>query len=161
MRQASKRIPDSAEKTVRELKEDLDAAGIVSKVRTGSDGSRYGGQPIARGALYLMLQNRSERGEIVHKGKSYPGEHEAIVDETLWDTVQAILSENRARPSEWDDRQRAKPADRDFIRCSGQPDEPDACEQERHSVSVLHLAVIAGRVDERQSPGATNPGGRP
>ena len=89
MRQASKRIPDSAEKTVRELKEDLDAAGIVSKVRTGSDGSRYGGQPIARGALYLMLQ------KIVHKGKSYPGEHEAIVDETLWDTVQAILSENR------------------------------------------------------------------
>jgi site-specific DNA recombinase len=82
-------------KSMRELKEDLDAAGIVSKVRTASDGSRYGGQPIARGALYLMLQNRIYRGEIVHKGKSYPGEHEAIVDETLWDNVQAILSENR------------------------------------------------------------------
>jgi hypothetical protein len=44
-------------KSVRELKEDLDAAGIVSKVRTASDGSWYGGQPIARGAPYLMLQN--------------------------------------------------------------------------------------------------------
>jgi hypothetical protein len=42
-----------------------------------------------------MLQNRIYRGEIVHKGKSYPGEHEAIVDEALWNTVQAILSENR------------------------------------------------------------------
>jgi len=31
----------------------------------------------------------------VHKGKSYAGEHEAIVDEALWNTVQAILSENR------------------------------------------------------------------
>jgi len=82
-------------KSVRELKEDLDAAGIISKVRMASDGSRYGGQPVARGALYLMLQNRIYRGEIVHKGKSYPGEHEAIVDETLWDKVQAILSENR------------------------------------------------------------------
>jgi site-specific DNA recombinase len=82
-------------KSVRELKEDLDAAGIVSKVRTASDGSRYGGQPIARGALYLMLQNRIYRGEIVHKGKSYPGEHEGIVDEALWNTVQAILSANR------------------------------------------------------------------
>jgi len=82
-------------KSVRELKEDLDAAGIVSKVRTASDGSRYGGQRIARGALYLMLQNRIYRGEIVHKGKSYPGEHEAIVDETLWNNVQAILSQNR------------------------------------------------------------------
>jgi site-specific DNA recombinase len=82
-------------KSVRELKENLDAAGIVSKVRTASDGSRYGGRPIARGALYLMLQNRIYRGEIVHKGKSYPGEHEAIVDEALWNSVQAILSENR------------------------------------------------------------------
>src|SRR5262245_35082232 len=82
-------------KSVRELKEDLDAASIISKLRTASDGRRYGGRPIARGALYLMLQNRIYRGEIVHKGKSYPGEHEAIVDEALWNSVQAILSENR------------------------------------------------------------------
>jgi DNA invertase Pin-like site-specific DNA recombinase len=82
-------------KTVRELKEALDGAGIMSKVRTASDGSRYGGRPIARGALYLMLQNRIYRGEIVHKGNSYPGEHEAIVDETLWNNVQAILAQNR------------------------------------------------------------------
>jgi site-specific DNA recombinase len=82
-------------KSVQELKEDLDGADIVSKVRTASDGSRYGGRPIACGALYLMLQNRIYRGEIVHKGKSYPGEHEAIVDETLWNNVQAILAQNR------------------------------------------------------------------
>jgi len=82
-------------KSVRELKEDLDAAGIVSKVRTATDGSRYGGQPLSRGALYLMLQNRIYRGEIVHKSKSYPGEHEAIVDEALWTNVQAILAQNR------------------------------------------------------------------
>jgi DNA invertase Pin-like site-specific DNA recombinase len=82
-------------KSVQGLKEDLDGAGIVSKVRVASDGSRYGGRPLSRGALYLMLQNRIYRGEIVHKGKGYPGEHEAIVDEALWDTVQAMLSENR------------------------------------------------------------------
>src|SRR5437016_5117275 len=82
-------------KSVRELKEDLDGAGIVSKVRTASDGGRYGGQPLSRGALYLMLQNRIYRGEIVHRGKSYPGEHEAIVDEALWTHVQAILDQNR------------------------------------------------------------------
>ncbi len=90
-------------KSVRELKEDLDAAGIVSKVRTAHDGSRYGGEPLARGAIYLMLQNRIYRGEIVHKGKSYPGEHEAIIDETLWNNVQAILSQNRV------DRANGKP----------------------------------------------------
>ena len=42
-----------------------------------------------------MLQNRVYRGEIVHKDKSYPGEHDAIVDETLWNKAQAVLSENR------------------------------------------------------------------
>jgi DNA invertase Pin-like site-specific DNA recombinase len=87
-------------KSVRLLKEDLDGAGIVSKVRTAADGSRYGGQPLARGAIYLMLQNRIYRGEIVHKGKSYPGEHEAIVDEALWTDVHAILSENRVDRAE-------------------------------------------------------------
>jgi site-specific DNA recombinase len=82
-------------KSVQELKEDLDSAGIVSKVRRASDGSRYGGQPLSRGALYLMLQNRIYRGEIVHNGESYPGEHAAIIDEALWNKVQAILAQNR------------------------------------------------------------------
>jgi site-specific DNA recombinase len=82
-------------KSVRELKEDLDSASTASKVRTAPDGSPHGGQSLARGALYLMLQNRIYRGEIVHKGKSYPGEHKAIIDETLWNDVQAILSGNR------------------------------------------------------------------
>jgi site-specific DNA recombinase len=60
-------------KAVRLLKADLDAQGIVSKRRKAADGSSYGGKPIARGALYLMLQNRIYRGEIVHKDKAYPG----------------------------------------------------------------------------------------
>jgi site-specific DNA recombinase len=82
-------------RSVQELKQALDAAGIVSKIRTAADGRKYGAQTLSRGALYLMLQNRIYCGEIVHKGKSYPGEHEAIVDQALWDEVQAILSENR------------------------------------------------------------------
>jgi site-specific DNA recombinase len=81
--------------SVRLLKAELDAEGIVSKVRLASDGSRYGGRPLARGALYLMLANRIYRGEIVHKSQSYPGDHGPIVDEPLWNEVQQILSANR------------------------------------------------------------------
>ncbi len=81
--------------SVRLLKDQLDAEGIVSKVRRASDGSTYGGKPLARGALYLMLQNRIYRGEIVHRDKSYPGRHEAIVDQKPWDEVQAVLAQNR------------------------------------------------------------------
>jgi site-specific DNA recombinase len=82
-------------RSVRLLKSDLDTRQIVSKCRIASDGNQYGRKPLARGALYLMLQNRIYRGEIVHKDKSYPGEHEPIIDEQLWNNVQAILSENR------------------------------------------------------------------
>jgi site-specific DNA recombinase len=85
-----------ARKSVRDLKEELAASGIKSKRRVRPDGIVYGGRrPIARGALYLMLQNRIYRGEITHKGNSYPGEHPAIVDQGLWDQVQAALALNR------------------------------------------------------------------
>jgi hypothetical protein len=42
-----------------------------------------------------MLQNRIYRGEITHRGNAYPAEHQPIVDEVLWDQVQAILYDNR------------------------------------------------------------------
>ena len=81
--------------SVRLLKEHLDAAGIVSKRRTAQDGRLYGAKPMARGALYHMLQNRIYRGEIVHKDQTYPGEHTSIVDEDLWQEVQTTLTANR------------------------------------------------------------------
>jgi site-specific DNA recombinase len=81
--------------SVRLLKEHLDAAGIVSKHRTAPDGQPYGGKPIARGALYLMLQNRIYRGEIAHRDQTYPGEHDPIVDDDLWQGVQTTLTTNR------------------------------------------------------------------
>jgi site-specific DNA recombinase len=82
-------------RSVRALKAELDEAGIRSKRRTLTDGTPYGGQRLARGALYLMLQNRIYRGEITHKGNAYPGEHPAIIEQALWDQAQAILAENR------------------------------------------------------------------
>jgi site-specific DNA recombinase len=42
-----------------------------------------------------LLQNRIYRGEITHKGNSYPGEHPAIIEQPLWDEVQAVLAKNR------------------------------------------------------------------
>ena len=78
--------------SVRSLKEELERDGVVSKVRVDRYGRATGGKPLARGALYTMLQNRIYRGRIVHKDKHYPGAHEAIVDEALWDAVQRQLA---------------------------------------------------------------------
>jgi site-specific DNA recombinase len=83
--------------SIRLLKEELDAQGLKSKCRTSASGRLWGGKPFARGALYLMLQNRIYRGEIVHKERSYPGEHTPIIDRELWDAVQARLAGNVAQ----------------------------------------------------------------
>src|SRR3954447_11204456 len=82
-------------KSVRDLKAELDGAGIVSKARRAADGSPYGSQRFGRGALYAMLQNRVYRGEITHKGACYPGEHQAIIEKALFEEVQSILAANR------------------------------------------------------------------
>src|ERR1700730_15287609 len=81
---------------VRLLKAKLDARSIQSKLRTSASGCLRGGKPFARGALYLMLQNRIYRGEIVHKEQSHPGEHTPIIDQPLWDAVQVQLAGNAA-----------------------------------------------------------------
>jgi DNA invertase Pin-like site-specific DNA recombinase len=47
-----------------------------------------------KGYLYRLLNNRVYRGESVHKGQAYAGEHEAIIDARLWDQVHDILSES-------------------------------------------------------------------
>src|SRR5215467_7883017 len=85
--------------SVRLLKEELDARGINSKSWTSASGRRIGGKPFSRGALYLILQNRTYLGEIVHIGQSHPGEHTPIIDQPLWDVVQAHLSSNTAERS--------------------------------------------------------------
>jgi site-specific DNA recombinase len=82
-------------RSVRVLKTELEEIPIRSKRRVLTDGTAYGGQKLSRGALYLMLQNRIYRGEITHKANAYPGEHPAIVEQALWDQVQAVLADNR------------------------------------------------------------------
>jgi site-specific DNA recombinase len=86
-------------KSVRALQVELDKVGIRSKRRVRPDGTVTGDQRFSQGALYLLLQNRTYRGEAVHKGNAYPGEHKAIIDQPLWDAVQAVLSENRIERS--------------------------------------------------------------
>jgi DNA invertase Pin-like site-specific DNA recombinase len=80
---------------VSKLRADLDQRGIRSKQRVLTFGRVLGGCSFGRGALYHLLKNRIYRGEVVHKGITYPGEHKAIVDEELWDAVQARLTTNR------------------------------------------------------------------
>jgi DNA invertase Pin-like site-specific DNA recombinase len=79
-------------RSVPALIEQLRAEGVVTKVQLRASGPHRGGIPFARGSLFHLLKNPIYRGKIVHKGKVYDGEHEAIVDEQLWDAVQEQLA---------------------------------------------------------------------
>ncbi len=64
----------------------------------GQGHRRKSGKPIDKGDLYKLLNNRTYRGEVVHKGHIYAGEHKQIVCGELWDRVHAIMQESpRAR----------------------------------------------------------------
>jgi hypothetical protein len=55
--------------------------------------NRYG-HLIDKGVLYRLLNNRVYIGEAVHKGVSYPGEHQAIIDRKLWEEAHGILKQS-------------------------------------------------------------------
>jgi len=67
------------------------AEGIRSKRRAYQSGGRFGGNPLSQGQVHFLLHNPIYRGCVRHKNIVYPGLHEAIIDEALWNTVQATL----------------------------------------------------------------------
>jgi DNA invertase Pin-like site-specific DNA recombinase len=77
------------------LQRDLRARGLVTRERILATGRTIGGVSFMVGALASLLRNRTYLGEINHRGRSYSGEHDAIVDPEVFDTVQAIMDANR------------------------------------------------------------------
>ncbi len=80
--------------SVTDLMHELAAAGHRAKSWTTKDGKERQGGPIDRKAIYGYFANRVYLGEAVHKGESYPGEHEALIDRETWDRVHTIIKDN-------------------------------------------------------------------
>ncbi|MFD1702618.1 recombinase family protein [Methylopila henanensis] len=78
------------------LQGELRERGIVTRTRTLASGATAGGVPLTNGPLAHLLANRVYLGEINHKGRSYPGEHPAIVDPKLFEAVQTRIAANRS-----------------------------------------------------------------
>lgn len=70
--------------SVTKLVKDMHNRGITNKA----------GRPFDKGAVNRMLKNRLYLGEAVHKGTSYPGEHDALITPELWGKVDAIRQTN-------------------------------------------------------------------
>ena len=76
------------------LMADLRQRGIVTKVRTLKTGETVGGIPFTRGSLAHLLRNRFYiAAKSVSRAKSSKVEQPVIVDEDLFEAVQAKLNE--------------------------------------------------------------------
>lgn len=80
--------------SVRQLKDELDRDGYLTKRRITKKQSQIGGKPFSRGHLYKLLSNPVYVGKIRHKDEIYKGQHTAIIDIDLWKAVQATLETN-------------------------------------------------------------------
>ena len=91
---------------VRRVKEEADRLGLRTKCSTTANGTERSGKPFSRGHLYGLLANPIYTGRIAHKGRLYPGQHPALIDDETWTAVQDQLAAH-AR----DHRRRAKAAE--------------------------------------------------
>ena len=73
---------------------ELGSATLLTRELVAKGTLNKRGKPIDKGFLYKLFRNRLYLGEAVHKGTSYPGEHQAIITPELWDQVHAISQES-------------------------------------------------------------------
>ncbi|MBI1218211.1 MAG: recombinase family protein [Rhodobacteraceae bacterium] len=76
---------------LRKVEDEADRLGFRSKLRHFSTGRSRGGARLTRGMIHHLLTNPVYLGRIRHKDRVWPGRHAAIVDEALWERVQAKL----------------------------------------------------------------------
>ncbi len=76
------------------LKQYLDHKTLRTKLRTSANGHAFGGKPYSRGGLYKLLNNEVYTGRIAHRGESYSGEQQAILEPETWGKVKALLAAN-------------------------------------------------------------------
>ena len=69
-----------------------------SRKRQAKNGGWRGGKIMARGHIHDILTNPIYAGRIPHKGKTYEGQHPAIIDPDRWDVVQEQLMRGAAIP---------------------------------------------------------------
>jgi site-specific DNA recombinase len=91
--------------SVPRLKERLDAEDVRLPIRIDGQGRSTGGGLFSRGHIYKIFSNPIYIGQIAHKGVVHEGQHPAIVDRELWDTVRQSLQDNLSAKSQRRDGQ--------------------------------------------------------
>lgn len=73
------------------LMKELKTTDIRTKNYVTQTGNQKIGRFINKNQIYRTIHNRLYLGEMPHKDKTYPGQHEAIISQKLWDEAHAVL----------------------------------------------------------------------
>src|SRR5436305_1755038 len=71
--------------------------GWRRKARERRNGERPIAAPLRKAVLVRVLKTPVYIGEVRYRGETYAGEHDAIIEETVWLKTQEILSKERTR----------------------------------------------------------------
>jgi hypothetical protein len=107
------------------LAKDLDQNNIRSKRWTARSGKERGGYLYDSSGLSYLLRNRIYLGQITHKDKSYPGEHDAIIEADLFQQVQERLAANHHKFVNRQTRSAACPLHNKIFDAQGRPMRPN------------------------------------
>jgi len=81
--------------SIAETRRRLDMLGWYNKSWTTKDGRAMGGQPFNKSTLFHLLTNITYLGKVKYRDQVYEGEHDAIVEEDLFNRVQMLMARNR------------------------------------------------------------------
>lgn len=97
--------------------DELNKKGVTTKAWMTKHGVFREGKPWHKMHIYRVLYNRTYLGEVIHKEKTYPGEHEAIVTQDMWRRAHMVIEEN-TRSHVRHARAKAPALLRGIIRCA-------------------------------------------
>ncbi len=77
------------------IAQELNKKGLTTKSWMTKHGVFREGKSWNKSHIYRVLCNRTYLGDVTHKDKTYPGEHEAIVSRDLWDRAHSVIEGNK------------------------------------------------------------------
>jgi hypothetical protein len=83
-------------------------------------------------------------GDIVHQGATYPGQHKAILDPELWQTVQGKLAANRQERALGVGAEAPSLLAGLIVDADGSPMTPTHAHKESQAIPLLRLGVTSG-----------------
>jgi site-specific DNA recombinase len=81
-------------KSITETVRAANALGLKTKSYQTRTGKWNGGRSYTKTSIYALLSNVHYRGKIPLKDELFEGEHDAIIDEVTWESVQRLFKSN-------------------------------------------------------------------